>query len=53
LTPRHHHRIPVPRRTCDQTGQPATLVTYLDDPRDDLAILSSPAAIIIDGIRVR
>ena len=38
---------------CDQTGQPATLVTYLDDPRDDLAILSSPAAIIIDGIRVR
>jgi imidazolonepropionase-like amidohydrolase len=38
---------------CDQTGQPATLVTYLADPRDDLAILSSPAAIIIDGIRVR
>jgi imidazolonepropionase-like amidohydrolase len=38
---------------CDQTGQPTTLVTYLDDPRDDLAILSSPAAIIIDGIRVR
>ncbi len=38
---------------CDQTGQPATLVTYLDDPRNDLAILSSPAAIIIDGIRVR
>jgi len=28
-------------------------VTYLDDPRGDLAILSSPAAIIIDGIRVR
>jgi imidazolonepropionase-like amidohydrolase len=38
---------------CDQTGQPATLVTYLDDPRGDLAIRSSPAAIIIDGIRVR
>ena len=37
----------------DETGQPTTLVTYLADPRDDLAILSAPAAIIIDGIRVR
>jgi imidazolonepropionase-like amidohydrolase len=37
----------------DQAGQPATLVTYQDDPREDLAILSSPAAIIIDGVRVR
>jgi imidazolonepropionase-like amidohydrolase len=37
----------------DQVGQPTTLVTYQDDPRDDLAILSSPSAIIIDGVRVR
>ena len=36
-----------------QAGQPATLVTYQDDPREDLEILSSPCAIIIDGIRVR
>jgi hypothetical protein len=36
-----------------QAGKSATLVTYLADPRDDLAILSSPAAIVIDGIRVR
>jgi len=37
----------------DQAGQPATLVTYQDDPREDLPILSSPSAIIIDGTRVR
>jgi imidazolonepropionase-like amidohydrolase len=37
----------------DQAGQPITLVTYQDDPRGDLAILSSPSAIIIDGVRVR
>ncbi len=37
----------------DQAGQPATLVTYQNDPREDLAILSSPIAIIIDGVRVR
>jgi imidazolonepropionase-like amidohydrolase len=37
----------------DQASQPATLVTYQDDPREDLAILSSPSAIIIDGVRVR
>jgi imidazolonepropionase-like amidohydrolase len=37
----------------DLVAQPATLVTYLDDPREDLAILSSPVAIIIDGVRVR
>ncbi len=34
-------------------GQPATLVTYQDDPREDLAVLSSPSAILIDGVRVR
>jgi imidazolonepropionase-like amidohydrolase len=37
----------------DTAGQPATLVTYQDDPRDDLAALSSPIAVIIDGVRVR
>jgi imidazolonepropionase-like amidohydrolase len=37
----------------DQAGQPTTLVTYQNDPREDLAILSSPSAIIIDGVRVR
>jgi imidazolonepropionase-like amidohydrolase len=37
----------------DQAGQPATLVTYEDDPREDLAVLSSPRAVIIEGVRVR
>ena len=37
----------------DQPGQPATLVTYQDDPREDLAVLSSPSAVLIDGVRVR
>jgi len=37
----------------DQAGQPTTLVTYQDDPREDLAVLSSPRAVIIDGVRVR
>lgn len=36
-----------------QTGQPVTLVTYDQDPRNDLAILSAPSAILIDGVRVR
>jgi imidazolonepropionase-like amidohydrolase len=39
--------------TFDTAGHPATLVTYQDDPRDDLAALSSPIAVIIDGVRVR
>jgi imidazolonepropionase-like amidohydrolase len=37
----------------DQPRQLATLVTYQDDPREDLAVLSSPCAVIIDGVRVR
>ena len=37
----------------DQPGQPATLVTYQHDPREDLAVLSSPSAVVIDGVRVR
>src|SRR5262249_8663705 len=37
----------------DQAGQPATLVTYQDDPREDLVVLSSLRAVIIDGVRVR
>lgn len=34
-------------------GQPVTLVTYTRDPREDLATLSSPSAVVIDGVRVR
>lgn len=37
----------------DQAGRPTTLVTYQDDPREDLGVLSSPSAIITDGVRVR
>lgn len=37
----------------DQAGQPTTLVTYENDPREDLAALASPSAIVIDGVRVR
>lgn len=37
----------------DQPGRPVTLVTYQDDPREDLAVLSSPKAVLIDGVRVR
>jgi imidazolonepropionase-like amidohydrolase len=36
-----------------QPGRPATLVTYQDDPREDLGVLSAPSAVLIDGIRVR
>jgi imidazolonepropionase-like amidohydrolase len=37
----------------DQPGRPATLVTYQDDPREDLEVLSAPSAVLIDGVRVR
>jgi len=37
----------------DVAGRPVSLATYQDDPRDDLAALSSPTAVIIDGVRVR
>jgi imidazolonepropionase-like amidohydrolase len=37
----------------DQPGRSATLVTYQDDPREDLGVLSSPSAVLIDGVRVR
>ncbi len=37
----------------DEAGQPTTLVTYDTDPREDLAALSAPAAVVIDGVRVR
>jgi len=37
----------------DLPGRPASLVTYDADPRDDLAVLSAPSAILIDGTRVR
>lgn len=37
----------------NRLGQPVTLVTYEHDPRQDLAALSSPSAVLIDGVRVR
>jgi imidazolonepropionase-like amidohydrolase len=37
----------------DQPGRPATLVTYQDDPREDLEVLSAPSAVLIDGVRIR
>ncbi len=37
----------------DRPGQPATLVTYEHDPREDLEVLSTPIAVVIDGVRVR
>jgi imidazolonepropionase-like amidohydrolase len=37
----------------DHMQGPTSLVTYHDDPRDDLEILSRPAAVLIDGVRVR
>ena len=37
----------------DEAGELATLVTYDADPREDLAALSAPAAVVIDGVRVR
>jgi imidazolonepropionase-like amidohydrolase len=35
-----------------QPGLPAALVTYGNDPREDLAVLSSPSAGLIDGARI-
>jgi imidazolonepropionase-like amidohydrolase len=37
----------------DRPGEPASLVTYDADPREDPAILSAPRAVLIDGVRVR
>jgi imidazolonepropionase-like amidohydrolase len=34
-------------------GQPADVVTYHDDPRNDIDVLRHPAAIIRDGHRIR
>ena len=34
----------------DQPGRPATLVTYQHDPPEDLAVLFSPSAVVIDGV---
>jgi imidazolonepropionase-like amidohydrolase len=36
-----------------EPGRPATLVTYDGDPRQDLAVLSEPRAVIVGGVRVR
>ncbi len=34
-------------------GRLASLVTYDADPREDLAVLNSPVAVVLDGVRVR
>jgi imidazolonepropionase-like amidohydrolase len=34
-------------------GQPADLVTYAEDPRDDPAVLARPAAVVRHGARLR
>jgi imidazolonepropionase-like amidohydrolase len=36
-----------------QTGAPADLVTYDDDPREDPEVLARPAAVVARGVRVR
>src|SRR5205823_3569572 len=36
-----------------QDGEPADLVTYDHDPRDDAAILARPVAVVRQGIRLR
>jgi imidazolonepropionase-like amidohydrolase len=38
--------------TYERQGQPPTLVTYDNDPREDLAVLSSPSA-VLGGSRAR
>jgi imidazolonepropionase-like amidohydrolase len=44
-----------PRRFLDPDQPPASasVVTYHDDPRNDPAVLAEPAAVVIDGVRVR
>ena len=34
-------------------GEPADVVTYDDDPRDDPAVLARPAAVVARGVRLR
>ncbi len=37
----------------DEPGRLTSLVTYGRDPREDAAVLSTPLAVLLDGIRVR
>jgi len=37
----------------DLAATPASVVTYLADPRDDPDVLQSPAAVVLGGVRVR
>ena len=37
----------------DAAEAPPSIVTYAEDPRDDPAVLTRPAAVVIGGIRVR
>jgi imidazolonepropionase-like amidohydrolase len=45
----------VPRRFLepDRPTASASVVTYQDDPRNDPAVLARPAAVVIDGLRMR
>jgi imidazolonepropionase-like amidohydrolase len=40
-------------RTDLVDGEPADLVSYDDDPRDDPAVLSRPVAVVVRGVRIR
>jgi imidazolonepropionase-like amidohydrolase len=37
----------------DGPGRRITLATYEADPREDVSVLATPAAVVINGIRVR
>ncbi len=45
------HFLGLPATVVD--GQPADLVTYHDDPRDDPETLARPAAVVARGVRIR
>jgi hypothetical protein len=43
----------VARTFLDFQPSSANIVTYAHDPRDDPGLLSNPAAVAVNGIRVR
>jgi imidazolonepropionase-like amidohydrolase len=42
----------VARRVLDLPGHPEDLVTYAADPREDVAVLAEPVAVVVGGRRV-
>jgi imidazolonepropionase-like amidohydrolase len=36
-----------------RAGSPANLVSYESDPRNDPSVLAAPAAVIVNGVRIR